>query len=287
MTSSPTSSAPDELRLFTGGVRREGMLLDLYRYSHVVRYQTYAGLKAEISRTYLGVLWWLLEPTLAAVTMLIVFGLLLSSNSAPTGAKRANFFPFLLVGTFAWQWFQNSVLLAANSIVIKAGVMQHVYLPKAVFPLVSVLNGTWKFLFTFTVMIVTLWLLGYPPTVAYFALPVLMLVQFTLNLAVGMPLAVWIPYFRDGGAVIGSLLGFLGMASGIFFRPSQVPLRYAPFVNYNPVARLLTAYRTILLEHRWPDWTALFWVACFAVALLGVAVLIMRRFDLKLAKVAV
>ena len=267
--------------------RRQSLPLELYRYAHVVRYQTYAGLKAEISRTYLGVAWWLLEPTLGAITMHVVFGFLLSSGSFSSGTgRRADFFPFLLVGTFAWQWFQNSVMLAANSIVHKAGVMQQVYLPKAVFPLVSVLNGTWKFLCTFAVMIVALWLLGYPPSAAYLALPVLILVQFALNLAVGVPLSVWIPYFRDGTTVISALLGFLGMASGIFFRPSQVPATYAPFVNYNPVANLLTAYRTILLEGRWPDWRALSGVAVVALALLAVGVMMMHRFDLKLTKVA-
>lgn len=290
-TLTPPSAAFDDerdhLRLFTGRVRRESLLHELRRYAHVVRYQTYAGLKAEVSRTYLGVVWWLLEPTMAAVTMHIVFGLLLSSSTGASGPRRANFFPFLLVGTFAWQWFQNSVMLAANSIVLKSGVMQHVYLPKAVFPLVSVLNGTWKFLCTFTVMMVTLWLLGYPPSLAYLALPAIVGLQFLLNLAVGLPLSIWIPYFRDGAAVIGSLLGFLGMASGIFFRPSQVPLRYAPFVNYNPLAHLLTAYRTVLLDHHLPDWRALGYVGLVAGVLLAAGVCLMRRFDLKLSKVAV
>lgn len=287
MSSSTTAPAEDNLRLFTGRLRREGLLHELYRYSHIVRYQTYAGLKAEVSRTYLGILWWLLEPTLAAVTMHIVFGLLLSSStSSASVAKRADFFPFLFVGTFAWQWFQNSVMLAANSIIIKAGVMQQVYLPKAIFPLVSILNGTWKFLCTFAVMVAVLWLLGYPPSPAYLALPAVMLVQFALNLGVGLPLSVWIPYFRDGTAVIGTLLGFLGMASGIFFKPSQVPAQYAPFVNYNPLANLLTAYRDILLEHRWPDPWALCRVALIAGVLLVIGTDIMRRFDLKLTKVA-
>ena len=288
MTSSTYTDSPqDQLPIFTGGVRRESLLHELYRYAHVVRYQTYAGLKSEIARTYLGIVWWLLEPTLAAVTMHIVFGFLLSSGASSSAvSKRADFFPFLLVGTFAWQWFHNSVMLAANSIVLKAGVMQQVYLPKAIFPLVSVLNGTWKFLCTFAVMTVALWLLGYPPSPAYLALPVIMLVQFALNLAVGLPLSVWIPYFRDGMAVIGALLGFLGMASGIFFRPSQVPAPYAPLVNYNPVANLLTAYRTVLLDHRWPDWWPLCRAAGLAALLLCIGAVVIRRFDLKLTKVA-
>ena len=261
---------------------------EIYRYAHVVRYQTYAGLKAEISRTYLGVAWWLLEPTFAAMTMYVVFGFLLSSAaSTSSGGSKAKFFPFLLVGTFAWQWFHNSVMLSANSIILKSAVMQQVYLPKAVFPLVSVLNGTWKFICTFSVMTLALWWLGYPPSATYLALPVVMLAQFVLNLAVGLPISVWIPYFRDGTAVIAAVLGFVGMASGIFFRPAQVPAAYAPYVIYNPVANLLTAYRAILLDRQWPDWWALGRVMLIAAVLLSVGTALIRRFDLKLPKVAV
>ena len=287
MTSLSPSPTQDHLQLFRGGVRRMRPLQEIYRYAHVVRYQTYAGLKAEISRTYLGVAWWLLEPTFSAMTMYVVFGFLLASATSATASSKAAFFPFLLVGTFAWQWFHNSVMLSANSIILKSGVMQQVYLPKAVFPLVSVLNGTWKFVCTFTVMTVALWLLGYPPSPAYCALPVVILVQFALNLSVGLPVSVWIPYFRDGTAVIAAVLGFVGMASGIFFRPAQVPAAYAPVVNYNPVANLLTAYRTILLDQRWPDWWALGRAAMIAVVLLAAGTAILRRFDLRLPKVAV
>ena len=276
------------MQLFSGGVRRGRLFQEIYRYAHVVRYQTYAGLKAEISRTYLGVAWWLLEPTFAAMTMYVVFGFLLSSAASTSSAgSRAAFFPFLLVGTFAWQWFHNSVMLSANSIILKSAVMQQVYLPKAVFPLVSVLNGTWKFICTFSVMTLALWWLGYPPSASYLALPVVMLAQFALNLAVGLPISVWIPYFRDGTAVIAAVLGFVGMASGIFFRPAQVPAAYAPYVNYNPVANLLTAYRAVLLYRQWPDWWALGRVVLIAAVLLSVGTALIRRFDLKLPKVAV
>ncbi len=287
IASSFPSPGQDQLQVFRGGVRRQGVRRDVFRYGQIAGYQTYAGLKSEVSRTYLGVAWWLLEPTLAAVTMHFVFGFMLSNgSSANSMTKRADFFPFLLVGTFTWQWFQGSVLLAANSILHKVGVMQQVYLPKAIFPLVSVLNGTWKFLCTFSVMTVALWCLGYRPGAAYLALPVIILVQFGFNLGVGLPLAVWIPYFRDGTTVIGALLGFVGLASGIFFRPDQVPERYAAWVHYNPVANLLTAYRAVLLQGQWPDWMALGRVALVALVLLALGAAIMRRFDLQLAKVA-
>lgn len=36
----------------------------LFRYSELIIYKTYADLKAETERTYLGFLWWIFEPLL-------------------------------------------------------------------------------------------------------------------------------------------------------------------------------------------------------------------------------
>ena len=253
--------------------------LKFYRYSHVVRYQAYAGLRNEIARTYIGVLWWLLEPTLNALTMYLVFGTLLNS-------KRADFLPFLLIGTFSWQWFSGSVSGAAGSIVAKSGLMQQVYLPKIIFPIVNVLNNSWKFFFAFAVLVVVVSLAHAAPGVAYAALPAVMLTQFLLNLAVGIPLAAWIPYFRDGSSVINAVLGLLGFVSGIFFTPAQVPEEYRWAMEFNPMTVIMTAYRAIMLDGLWPNWSALAGVAGVSIVLIGAGLILLDRLDLSLPKVS-
>ena len=254
--------------------------LKLYRYSHVVGYQAYAGLRNEIARTYIGVLWWLLEPTLNALTMYLVFGMLLS------GTRRPDYLPFLLIGTFAWQWFAGSVFGAAGSIVAKAGLMQQVYLPKIIFPVVSVLNNSWKFLFAFAVLIVLVSLVHAPPGWSYAALPVVLLTQFLVNLAIGIPLAAWIPYFRDGTSVISAVLMLLSFVSGIFFSPDQVPEQYRLAMELNPMTIIMTAYRAIMLDGHWPNFSALAAVAGLAAVVILAGVVLLDRLDLSLPKVS-
>jgi lipopolysaccharide transport system permease protein len=254
--------------------------LKLYRYSHVVVYQAYAGLRNEIARTYIGVLWWLLEPTLNALTMYLVFGMLLS------GTRRPDYLPFLLVGTFTWQWFAGSVVGAAGSIIAKAGLMQQVYLPKIIFPVVSVLNNTWKFLFAFVVLILVVSLSHAAPRWSYAALPFVLFTQFLLNLAIGIPLAGWIPYFRDGSSVISAVLTLLGFVSGIFFSPSQVPVQYRFAMEMNPMTIIMTAYRDIMLDSHWPNWPPLIAVAAGSTAVILAGVVLLDRLDLSLPKVS-
>ena len=253
--------------------------LNAWRYLNVIGFQAYAGLRAEVARTYLGLVWWLLEPVFAAVAMYLIFGVLLGRASA------SNYFAFLLVGTFAWQWFAGSVSLAAGSILQKAGLIQQVYLPKFVFPTVAVLSATWKFLCAFLVMMVYLAAIGHPPTAAWAALPVLWAAQFLLNLAVAWPLSVWVPYFRDGTTVITSVLQVFGFASGIFFSPTQVPEHLRGWFEYNPMAALLVAYRGVLLEGVWPNFSRIGAIAAAALVLLAFGAWLFRRVDLSLPKI--
>lgn len=283
--------------------RLRAAISDSYRHWHIVRHQAYASLRSEIARTYLGVLWWLLEPTLSALVMFFVVGVLFET-------KGPGFFPFLLVGTFAFQWLANSAQLGANAIVQRATLMQSVYLPKYLFPIISVISATWKFLFAFALLVLVVAASSiflkpgvtgaaldahyvHNPGLAWLALPLVLLINFAFNLAIALPLSALIPYFRDGNAVIAAVTQFLGFASGIFFDHRRIltathPWYEAarPWFHYNPVSILLDAYRDILLDNTWPDGARLAWVVLYAAAGLGFGLSVLKKLDLELPKVS-
>ncbi|MEZ5600916.1 MAG: hypothetical protein R3F36_07955 [Candidatus Competibacteraceae bacterium] len=60
-------------------------------YRDLILYKTQADLRAEAAKTYIGFLWWVLDPLMFMMIFYVVFGLLL---------KRAtpDFVPFLLIG---------------------------------------------------------------------------------------------------------------------------------------------------------------------------------------------
>ncbi|MBS0657432.1 MAG: ABC transporter permease [Verrucomicrobia bacterium] len=252
---------------------------DFSRYAHIIRFQAYASLKNEIARTYIGVFWWLLEPTLYALVMYLVVGVIFVS-------KTPQYLPFLLIGTFSFQWFANSVSSAANSIVSRASLMQQIYLPKVVFPIITVLGGTWKFLFAFGFLAVWVSVFYTPPSLAYCALPLVLAVNLMFNLAIAIPLSAWIPYFRDGLAVIAALMQFLGFASGLFYQTKDVPASAQVYFHNNPIAQLLNAYRDILLYAQWPDFERLAFVAAISLVGLAGGIWLLKHLDLELPKVA-
>ncbi|MFH1067097.1 MAG: ABC transporter permease [bacterium] len=253
--------------------------LKLYRYLHIARYQAYASLRSEIEKNCIGMLWWFLEPLINALTLYFVFTVLFKN-------RDPKFLPFLLVGTFVFQWFSTSVSMSMTSIIGKLGLLQQVYLPKILLPLISILNSTWKFLCAFSALLLFFTLLHTPPHWTLLALPLIMLAQFLFILGVSLPLAALIPYFRDGATVVDAFMRLLMFVSGVFFTGSSVPGNVRGIFYLNPVAVLIEAYRAVVLQAAWPNWGQLGYVCGIGLGLSLVGLFILDKLDLALPKVS-
>jgi len=53
----------------------------------------------------------------------------------------------------------------------------------------------------------------------------------------------------------------------------------------NPVAVVITAYRSVLLDASWPQWEALAWVVVVGLLLLALGLRVINRYDRTYPKV--
>lgn len=247
------------------------------RYWNIILYRAYAELKAEAQLNYMGYVWWLLEPLLNTVLFYVILVTVLEQSTV--GAIS-----FLLVGAITWQWFSASILNAANSIFDAGGMLKYIYLPKIVLPLISVLISAWKFAFLFALLLVWVWISGYPVTIAYAALPLLLLLELGVLLVVSLPLAATMPYFPDARIAVDAVLRSVMLISGILFPIEKVPAAYQGLFYINPMAILIEAFRSILLHGHWPRWDLLGYVALFCVVGLGFTAWLFVRVDRSLVK---
>jgi lipopolysaccharide transport system permease protein len=105
----------------------------------LISQEAMAGLRAEASRAYLGVLWWVIEPVMYMGVFYFVFAHLYQRGDE-------NYVMFILIGLIVWKWFQATLNTGASSLMNNAGLMNLVYLPKIVFPLANIAVNTFKFL---------------------------------------------------------------------------------------------------------------------------------------------
>ena len=247
--------------------------MDKSKYIELILYKTYADLTAEASQTYLSFLWWIVEPLLYMTVFYFVFGLLYLRGGG------ADYVPFLLCGLTFWKWFDSTVRVGSNSIRINTHLMQQVYVPKIIFPTITILQNTVKFSIILALLLVFLQVYGIDIGVTYVSLPVLIVVQLLFIAACTYLLCALVPFVPDIAQFIGNGMVLLMFLSGIFYPIETIPQAYQNYFYLNPMATLLEAYRDTMLYARWPNWTALGWVSLASLVVLWVAHRLFVKFD--------
>lgn len=204
------------------------------------------NLRSEVHHNYLSYLWWVIEPVLHMLVYYIVFSFLLQRGGD-------NFTVFLLTGLIPWLWFSKSVSSSSNTIIAGQSLMLQTSVPAIYFPLVKFLQTTIKQIPVFILLFVFIWSQGYTPSVEWFALIPIIVVQLTITLAFVLGIAAAIPFVRDLGYLVPTGIAFMFFLSGIFYDYKNISPEWQGLFLKNPIAYLLKCYREILMEHTTPN----------------------------------
>lgn len=231
-----------------------------------------ADLKAESAKTYIGMLWWILDPLMWMAAFYLVFAVLLER-------RTEQFTDFLLCGLIFWRWFAGTVSNSSMSIKTGKNLMQQIYIPKEFFVIVNIIKDLFKFFLIFALLIAYLLFRGYSFDETIGALPLLMGIQLLLIIGTTFFVASIIPllpdlkFVLDNGLLIGMFL------SGIFYDGRELPLDKQELFYLNPMAKLIESYRVVLLEDTWPDFGALVLPLAVSLGLLVAGITIIRILD--------
>lgn len=242
------------------------------RYLELIVYRALADFRSEVSRMYLGVLWWFLEPILYVLVFYVVFGIGFLRNSR-------EFVPFLLCGLIVWKWLDSTIRTASGTVAQSVGIISQVYLPKVVFPLITVLTNFFKFLIILGVFLLFLWGYGGKAHLSWLWLVVLIPLQLLLVAALASLAAGLVPLVPDLRHAINYGMTFLFFASGIFFDPGELSVAARRILDINPVIHLIGLYRAVLLQGEAPSSESLGYVAALAMVLAAIATIMFRKMD--------
>ena len=103
------------------------------------------GIKLKYRRSYLGIVWSMLEPLLTMIVLTIVFGTLY-------GNTDKTFPVYILTGRLLYSFFSQSTKAALKSIRQNSAMIKKVYVPKYLYPLSSVLFNYVIFLISLIVL---------------------------------------------------------------------------------------------------------------------------------------
>lgn len=244
----------------------------------LILYRAYAELRRDIASAYLGMLWWVLEPLMYMAAFYLVFAVGIRSGGE-------NFTSFLLCGLASWKWFASTLNQSAACVLAHRGLIQQVYLPKVILPLIPVVVNLVKFVVILALLLAFLWVMGFSPSLNWLYLLPVIAVELVFILGCSLLVAAIVPFVMDLRVLITNGLTMMMFLSGIFFSVSDFPEEVRGYFYLNPMVPVIESFRVVLLDGGVPDWRALGAVLLFSLlsGLLGFSVF--RRFDRHYAKV--
>lgn len=224
------------------------------------------GIKLKYRRSYLGIVWSLLEPLLTMIVLTIVFGTLY-------GNTDRTFPVYILTGRLLYSFFSQSTKAALKSIRQNSAMIKKVYVPKYLYPLSSVLFNYVIFLISLVVLALVSVVLGVKPTWYLLQAPVALILILLIAYGCGMILATIGVFFRDMEYLWSVGLMLVMYTCAIFYYPSKLlKSGWAWILKYNPLYCVIDIFRSAIfgqpMNMHYVAYAAAFAIVSMAVGLL-------------------
>lgn len=239
-------------------------MTDLLRYRDLVRALVARELKVRYRRSAIGFLWTMLQPLLTMLVLQMVF------SSLFRGFNITNYPVYALSGILFWNFFSQSIVSSMNSLRGNAQLLQKLPVPKAVFPLATVISGVVNLAFALAPLLLILIVTGHPLTPALLFLPVSIFLAALFTLGAGLLLSPLAVFFSDVIELIGVILSLLMYLTPVFYPMDAVPEQMRWVVRFNPIRSILEVFRDPIYQGEVPPLSHL--CVCAGIAVLAVAV---------------
>lgn len=196
------------------------------------------------ANTVLGGFWHLLNPMALAATYYVVFGIFFAARD-----DVPNYTGFLVTGVLIFHYTQKSVIGGAKTIAANAGIIQNVNIPRAAFPVGSVLAETLAHLPALGMLLTVVVVTGETPAPAWLLIVPLLVLQGLFNLGLSLWVGRLTFHFRDVQNLLPFITRLWLYMSGVFFTVNRVPeglLR--EIFAANPLQVFITLNRDALLD---------------------------------------
>ncbi|MBW2992620.1 ABC transporter permease [Candidatus Woesearchaeota archaeon] len=236
---------------------------------------TITSFKLRNEGSYLGILWYLLNPLLLFLILYFVF-----SNRLGSGIEH--FALYLLLGIIQFNFLNLAAGTSMKNIIQNSNLIKSLSFSRESLIISSVLMALISHLFELAVFILFSLFLGIKP-VLIIVFPLILLLQFLFTLGLCLTLSSVIIYFRDLENIwlfVSRLWWFL---TPVFYSVKEGSLIH--LINiFNPMYYIITISRNILIYSRLPDLSSITIIACISIISFITGYLIFTKLKVKFAE---
>jgi len=236
---------------------------DLAIYRYVLYNLIGNNLKARYRRSMFGFLWTLLNPIFTMSILAVVFSTIYK-------VKFADFGVYLFSGILPWTLISNSILHGSASIITGEGYLKKVYVPKLVFPLITVGVEGANFLFSLASLSIIAFFLGAKLYWGLLLLPLALSLTIFFVLGLILTTSIVAVYFRDLIHILQIVFLGLFYLTPIVYKEEQFENNFLILIKSNPFYYFIELFHQIIYEAKIPDQSL--WLMCGIMAVTSLVV---------------
>jgi lipopolysaccharide transport system permease protein len=221
--------------------RLRQFLRDLWDYRELFLTFVERDIKVRYKQTALGVVWVVLQPLFMTGAFSLIFG-----RIARMPADGLPYPLFYLAALVPWNAFATALSQSSLSMESNAHLISKVYFPRVVVPGGIVCGSLLDFSIGWIVLNIVSAAYGLWSPVLLFLTPLLLLIQASTALGIGLVLAALNAQYRDVKHTVGFIVQVFMLATPVIYPASKLPPWAQPWLFLNPMAVVIESYRNIL-----------------------------------------
>ena len=236
-------------------------LKQIQKYRFLMSELVKKGIRLKYRRSYLGIIWSLIEPLLTTIVLVVVFGTLF-------GVKDPTYPLYIISGRLIYTYFANATKGACRSIRSNSGMIKKVYVPKYMYPISLILHNFVIFLISLIVLVIMMVYCRVMPTWQIIkAIPALVIL-LVMCTGIGMILATLNVFFRDIEYLWNVACLLIMYMSAIFYYPERLMKSgYAWILKFNPLYCIIECFRNAVYSEPWHPHHVMYAAAAACVCL--------------------
>lgn len=233
------------------------------KYKNLILYLAKNQISLRYRKSYLGLLWSLLNPLLTMLILNMVFSTMFKN-------RIENFPIYLMCGRLIFEYNSEATKTSMNAVISNSSLIKKIYVPKYVFPLSSSIAALVNMLFSLIALVIVMIAtnLTFKWTMLFIWLP--MLYVFIFSTGLGLILASANVFFRDTKHLYGVFITLWMYLTPIFYPIESVSEQTQRVIGYNPLYHFIKMFRGMMLEGVMPGLQEN--ITCLAIGLLTVLI---------------
>jgi len=213
-------------------VKNRSILREMVSTSFKVRYQG----------SVLGYLWAILKPLFVFAVLYVLFVYI-----APIGKDIPHFGISLLLGIVFWNFFSETTMVGATSIVANGDLIRKISIPRYLVVVASSVSALINLCLSMVVVVIFAIVNGVYPSVSWLLVPLIIFELYIFSLGIAFGLSALYVKFRDITYIWEVLLQAGFYASMVLIPIQVVPEHLRQWFFFNPIVQILQDARALLI----------------------------------------